>query len=130
MLSNQDSRIAGTYVHICFIKCCIWKQWPCQKKMFSSNYLEYIKLYIGNNVVSLTKSHANIYKHIVNLVNEFLATLIIPQYSKQDRTMKIICMASEIPSVWLIKLSIFKPLISFHISHPKWMSLSVSPQSK
>ena len=69
------------------------------KNVFSSNYLEYIKLYIGNNVVSLTKNHANIYKHIVNLVNGFLATPIIPQYSKQDRTMKIICTASGIPSV-------------------------------
>lgn len=64
--------------------------------MFFSNYLEYSRLYIENNVVSLSKSHANIYKHIANLVNGILATLIIFQYSKQDRTMKIICTASGI----------------------------------
>lgn len=84
----------GTYVSLS----AIFESSGHAKKMFSSNYLEYIKLYIGNNV-SLTKSHANIYKHIVNLVNGFLATAIIPQYSKQDRTMKIICTASGIPSV-------------------------------
>lgn len=59
----------GTYVSLS----AIFESSGHAKKMLSSNYLEYIKVYIGNNVVSLTKSHANIYKHIVNLVNGFFS---------------------------------------------------------
>lgn len=92
-MANQDNRIAGTYVSSSAIS---ESSGHAKKKMFSLNCLEYSRLYIGNNVVSLSKSHINIYKHIVNLVNGILATLIIPQYSKQDRTKKIICTASGI----------------------------------